>query len=101
MINRIYTIKLKTNFFRENGVVVGVVPELNVSSYGQNLLEAKRALAEAVEGFLETCRDLGTLEDVLEEAGFTLQTHRHTWRAPRIVKQEQVDFKIAPAPAYA
>lgn len=96
-----YTIKLKTQFFKENGVIVGVAPELNVSSFGRNLIEAKRSLSEAIEGFLETCRDLGTLEEVLEDAGFNIQANKYIWEPPKIVRQEQLDFKVDPSRAYA
>ncbi|MEK9165565.1 MAG: type II toxin-antitoxin system HicB family antitoxin [Patescibacteria group bacterium] len=96
-----YTIKLKTQFFKEDGVMVGVAPELNVSSFGENLREARRSLAEAIEGFLETCRDLGTLEEVLEEAGFNTRQDKYIWEPSKIIRQEQLDFKIEPSPAYA
>ena len=49
---------------------VGFAPELNLSSFGETLDETKRSIKEAVEGFLEECEFMGTLEEVMEEAGF-------------------------------
>ncbi len=45
-------------------------PELNVSSFGDTIDEAKASLKEAIETFVEECEIMGTLEEVLEEAGF-------------------------------
>ena len=56
--------------FREGEVYVSLCPELNVSSFGDTLDEAKASLKEAVEAFVEECELMGTLEQVLEEAGF-------------------------------
>lgn len=60
----------RAEFFQEGGLYIGLSPELNVSSFGETLEEAKRSLQEAVEAFLEECEAMGTLEEVLEEAGF-------------------------------
>ena len=60
----------RAEFFREGDLYIGLAPELNVSSSGETLDEAKESLKEAVDGFLEECETMGTLEDVIEEAGF-------------------------------
>lgn len=97
----IYTIKLKTQFFKEDGIIVGLAPELNVSSFGKDLTSARQALAEAIDGFLETCRDMCTLEDVLEEAGFNIGSSKYVWEPPKIIKKEQLAFKVEPSGIYA
>jgi predicted RNase H-like HicB family nuclease len=58
-------VNLRAEFFKEENVYVALCPELNVSSFGDSLEEAKRSLTEAVEAFLEECERMGTLEDVL------------------------------------
>ena len=63
-------IVFRAEFFREGDLYVGLAPELNVSSFGETLDEAKRSLKEAVEAFLEECEAIDTLEEVIEEAGF-------------------------------
>ena len=60
----------RAEFFREGDQYVGLAPELDVSSFGSTLEEARSALQEAVEAFLQECQEMGTLEAVLEEAGF-------------------------------
>lgn len=63
-------INFQAKIFREEGLYVALCPELNVSSFGETIEEAKKSLQEAVEAFLEECEIMGTLEEVLEEAGY-------------------------------
>ncbi len=63
-------IVFRAEFFREDDLFVGLAPELDISSFGESLEEAKRSLEEAVLAFVEECEAMGTLEEVLREAGF-------------------------------
>ena len=63
-------IVVRTEVFREGDVYVGVCPDLDVSSFGETIEDAKRSLAEALDAFIEECEALGTLPEVLLEAGF-------------------------------
>ena len=72
----------RAEFFKEGDVYVGLCPELNVSSFGENIEDAKRSLHEAVEAFIETCEEMGTLEEVLEESGFLLDQNVWSSREP-------------------
>ncbi len=62
---------IRVEIFKDGDVYVAWSPELNVSSFGETISEAKSAIREAIEAFVEECEIMGTLEDVLEEAGFT------------------------------
>jgi predicted RNase H-like HicB family nuclease len=78
----------RAEFFREGDAYVGLCPELNVSSFGDNIEDAKSSLQEAIEAFIETCEEMGTLEEVLEEAGFS---HRHNiWSAREPIFAERL-----------
>jgi len=48
--------------------------ELGVTSQGETIDEAKMNIVEAVELYLESARDLGILEEILEEVGIDLKT---------------------------
>ncbi len=74
-------IVFRAEFFREDDLFVGLAPELDVSSFGESLEEAKRSLEEAAEAFVEECEAMGTLEEVLREAGFDWEGN--TW-LPRV-----------------
>ncbi len=49
----------RAEFFRENDLYVGLAPDLEVSSFGDSLEEAKASLREAMEAFLEGVRGDG------------------------------------------
>jgi Uncharacterised protein family (UPF0150). len=51
-------------------------PELGVVSQGETIGEAKKNIVEAVELYLESARDIGILEEILEEVGINLKTAR-------------------------
>ena len=63
-------ISLEIKVFKEGDVYVALCPELNVSSFGDDIKSAKVSLREALEAFLEECEAMGTLQEVLEDAGF-------------------------------
>ena len=67
---------------------VSFCPELDVSSFGATPEDAKRSLREAVEAFLEGCADLGTLDDILTEAGF--ESVGETWSLRRRLRTNSV-----------
>ncbi len=62
-------IRFRAEVFEEGDDYVAVCPELDVSSFGDSVAEAEESLREAVEAFVEGCQSLGTLDEVLEEAG--------------------------------
>lgn len=69
--------------FEEDEQIVALCPELNVSSFGDTPQEALSALQEAVDLFLEECQRMGTLELVLEEAGYRRESPTTLRWAPR------------------
>jgi predicted RNase H-like HicB family nuclease len=69
--------------FKEGGTYVAYVPELDLSSCGATNEEARKNIRDAVQGFLETSADLGSLDLVLEEAGYRRKDG--SWEAPEFV----------------
>ncbi|MCX6584705.1 MAG: type II toxin-antitoxin system HicB family antitoxin [Candidatus Aminicenantes bacterium] len=63
-------LSIRVEIFKEDDVYVAVSPELNVSSFGETIYEAKESITEAIEAFFEECREMRTLNEVLEESGF-------------------------------
>lgn len=64
-------ISVRIEIFKEGDVYVALSSQLNVSSFGETIDEAKKSFKEAVEAFVEECQTMGTLEEVLEESGFS------------------------------
>ncbi len=82
-------ISLEINVFKERDVYVALCPELNVSSFGDEIESAKESLREALEAFLEECEAMGTLQEVLEDAGFVKE--KESW----ILEEPVIKEKIA------
>jgi len=83
-------ISVMIEIFKERDIYVALSPELNVSSFGDTIAEAKESVKEAIEAFIEECEDMGTLEDVLEEAGFL--KINDSWEARKPLAQEELAF---------
>jgi predicted RNase H-like HicB family nuclease len=63
-------IQFTTQIFKEGRTFVAHTPELDVSSCGSTKEKALKNLKEAVGLFLEEAEKLGTLEQIMEEAGY-------------------------------
>ncbi len=64
-------IQLTTRIFKERRTFVAHALELDVSSCGGTKEKALKNLKEAVRLFLEEAENMGTLEQILEEAGYS------------------------------
>lgn len=60
-----------TQIWQERNMYIAYAPELDVSSCGKTTPEARKNLHEAVEIFLKETSKMGTLNEILEESGFT------------------------------
>ena len=80
----IQQIQVKIDIFKEENLFVALCPELDVSSFGETIEEAKQSIKEALIAFLEECEAMNTLEIVLEEAGFIQQNNSWQPRQPVI-----------------
>ncbi|MBU4299386.1 type II toxin-antitoxin system HicB family antitoxin [Patescibacteria group bacterium] len=81
-------INFTTQTWKEGKMYVSYCPELDVSSCGKTVEEAKWNLLEAVEGFLEETKKMGTLKEILRESGF-VRGGQKKWRAPEWVSLER------------
>ena len=62
-----------------------ICPELNVASQGETFEEAIDNIKEAVELYIESAEELGTLDDVLEQLGLTKEDLKKKSLVPRVV----------------
>jgi len=81
-------ISIRIEFFKEGDVYVALSPELNVSSFGETIEDAKKSVREAIEAFVEECERMGTLEEVLEESG--LIKVDDSWESRKPVSEESL-----------
>ncbi len=83
---------VRIEIFKEGDVYVALSPELNVSSFGDGIEDAKMSLREAIEIFIEECEKMGTLEDVLEESGFSKSND--SWEPRKPLAEESLAFAV-------
>lgn len=81
------------NIWREGGQYVGHAMPLDVASSGADPDAARRAVDEAVRSFIASCANAGTLEEVLEEAGYERIDGR--WQSPSWISVERREVAIA------
>ena len=81
-------IRYSVHIFKEGDMYVAHVPELDVSSCGATDDEARKSIREAVQAFLEASARMGTLDEILDEAGYAREGER--WRAPEFVSLDRM-----------
>lgn len=64
-------LKLPVEVTKEADVYVSFCPVLDIASQGCTQKEAIASVKEAIELFITTCIEMGTINDVLRECGFT------------------------------
>ncbi|HBG92017.1 MAG: hypothetical protein A3J81_01145 [Nitrospirae bacterium RIFOXYB2_FULL_43_5] len=85
-------ISVRVEIFKEGDAYVALSPELNVSSFGETVDEAKKSLKEAVGAFIEECETMGTLEEVLEESGFS--KINNSWESRKPIIEENLALAV-------
>ncbi len=69
-------IRFTTQLTHKDNVVVAYCPELDVYSQGYTPEQARQNLNQAVHLFLDEARRIGTLGQILQEAGYSLVPER-------------------------
>ena len=85
-------ISFTVHTFKEGKMYVAYVPELDLSSCGATEEEAQKNIRDAVRGFLETSADMGTLPEILKEAGY--EQTGNSWRAPEFVSLDRLTLSV-------
>ena len=85
-------ISFTVHIFKEGPTFVAYVPELDLSSCGSTDEEARKNIRDAVRGFLETCADRGTLDEILQDAGYERESGH--WRAPEFVSLDRLTMRL-------
>ena len=74
--------------FKEGKTFVAYSHELDISSCGKTVEQAKKNIKTAVKLFLEEAEKMGTVEDILKESGYEKVGNR--WIAPKMIATELV-----------
>jgi predicted RNase H-like HicB family nuclease len=85
-------IQFTTQIFKEGRTFVAHTRELDVSSCGGTQQKALRNLKEAVGLFLEEAEKMGTLEQILEEAGYLKRKSK--LQGPKFITTQRVSLPL-------
>jgi hypothetical protein len=90
-------IQFTTRIFKEGRTFVAQALELDVSSCGGSKQKALGNLKEAVRLFLEEAERMGTLEQILEEAGYGKRKQKIA--RPNFISVQSVSLPLTHAKA--
>ena len=85
-------IEFTAQIFREGRTYVAHTPNLDVSSCGGTKERALENLKEAVHLFLEEAEKMGTLDQILQEAGYLKR--RSKLEGPKFVGTQRVSLPL-------
>jgi predicted RNase H-like HicB family nuclease len=85
-------IQFTTQIFKEGTAYVAYTPELDLSSCGDTEEKALASLKDAVRLFLEEADKIGTLSQILDEAGFFKRDDR--LEGPEFVSTQRVSLPL-------
>ena len=89
-----FDMKVPVKVFPEGEMFVSHCPLFDVSSQGNSEEEAKANLVDALTGFIMMCYEMGTIFDVLKEAGFVPGTNEQ----PEPPGKDEVSLVDVPLP---
>jgi predicted RNase H-like HicB family nuclease len=85
-------IDFTVHVWKEGTAYVSYAPELDVSSCGNSVAQARTRLREAVSMFLEECSRRGTLDTILAESGF--EKRGQSYRPHRIIARAKIRLAV-------
>ncbi len=78
--------------FKEGKAYVSYNPELKVASCGDTIEEAKDNLRDAMRGFIKSAKKMGTLGEILEEAGYLRKNRK--WIEPQLLVLDRLSLAL-------
>ncbi len=85
-------IQFTTQIFKEGRTFVAHTRELDLSSCGGTQQKALQNLKEAVRLFLDEAEKMGTLQQILEEAGYLKRKSK--LQGPKFIATERVSMPL-------
>lgn len=80
--------------WKEGRMYTSYCPELDVASCGKTVNEARKNLREAIEIYIDETYKMGTLKDLLEEAGYDLSSTEEIL----VKRKEIIEFETIKVP---
>ncbi len=80
-------ITFTVQIFQEGKTYIAHNPELSVASCGDTLEQARENLKDALRGFILSAKEMGTLDGILEEAGYIQKGKK--WATPHLLVMDR------------
>lgn len=85
-------LKLSVQITKQGKRFIAWTPDLDLSTSGRTLVEAKKRFAEAVHIFVEELIEAGTVDDVLSSLGWTKS--QRAWMPPKVIKEQTLNVTV-------
>ena len=85
-----YTVQI----WKEGNQYIAHAMPLDVMSSGKTPEEAKNALKEAIDLFIATAKEMGTLNDILEECGYRRKDNKFFSPPWIAVERQQAELAV-------
>jgi len=90
----VMAIEYTVQIWKEGEHYIAHAMPLDVMSSGKTPEEAKNAVREAVNLFIATARDIGTLNEILEECGYYVRDKETVSPSWISVEKQQVELSV-------
>jgi len=87
-------IKVTEEVWKEGNMYVSYCPELDMAACGKSIEESKKNLKEVISINFVECRKMGTLNELLQDAGFTEDQNNVLLARKELVSFSPIEFGI-------
>jgi predicted RNase H-like HicB family nuclease len=87
-------IKVTEEVWKEGNMYVSYCPELDMAACGKSIEESKKNLKEVISINFVECQKMGTLNELLQDAGFTEDQNNVLLARKELVSFSPIEFGI-------
>jgi predicted RNase H-like HicB family nuclease len=87
-------IKVTEEVWKEGNMYVSYCPELDMAACGKSIEESKKNLKEVISINFVECQKMGTLDELLQDAGFTEDQNNVLLARKELVSFSPIEFGI-------
>ena len=87
-------IKVTEEVWKEGNMYVSYCPELDMAACGKTIEESKKNLKEVISINFVECQKMGTLNELLHDAGFTEDQNNVLLARKELVSFSPIEFGI-------
>ena len=86
--------KVTEEVWKEGNMYVSYCPELDMAACGKSIEESKKNLKEVISINFVECQKMGTLNELLQDAGFTEDQNNVLLARKELVSFSPIEFGI-------